>query len=94
MSCLVARIAVPSKSQHLICVPFWIQVDISLERRFAAQEMAADRTLVKLFLEAVKVLNQIMCCAWGLEYAMTGIDQLVSRDLGTLNLLVQNLSHT
>ena len=45
---------------------FWIQVDTSLERRFAAQEMAADRTLVKLFLEAVKVLNEIMCCALGL----------------------------
>eukprot|EP00891_Asterochloris_glomerata_P004478 jgi/Astpho2/4478/Aster-x1249 len=34
------------------------QVDTSLERHFAAQEMAADRTLVKLFLEAVKVLKK------------------------------------
>ena len=35
-----------------------VQVDTSLERQFAAQEMAADRTLVKLFLEAVKVLKR------------------------------------
>ena len=68
-----------SIAHQLILCTTCIQVDTTLERHFAAQEMAADRTLVKLFLEAVKVLEQGMCCAWGLESAVTGIEQLSSR---------------
>ena len=71
--------ALPNAQQLTMCTTC-IQVDTSLERQSAAQEMAADRTLVKLFLEAVKVLRQGVCCALGLESALTGIKQLASRD--------------
>ena len=62
-----------------------------MERHFAAQEMAADRTLVKLFLEAVKVLKKGHVLCFGSEGSLAGIDE---RLLGNLKLLVQSLSHT
>ena len=55
-------------------------MDTSLERHFAAQEMAADRTLVKLFLEAVKVLKKGHVLCFGSEGSLAGIDELASRD--------------